>query len=48
MKKDLIELLERDGVNAHLLHLAQDYVTEEHKVPLEAEVVARIPTPECP
>lgn len=48
MKKDLIELLEQDGVNAHLLHLAQDYVTEEHKVPLEAEVVARIPTPECP
>lgn len=48
MKKDLIELLERDGVNAHLLHLAQDYVTEEHKVPLEAEVVTRIPTPECP
>ena len=48
MKKDLIELLGRDGVNAHLLHLAQDYVTEEHKVPLEAEVVARIPTPESP
>ena len=48
MRKDLIELLERDGVNAHLLHLAQDYVTEEHKVPLETEVVARIPTPECP
>ncbi len=48
MRKDLIELLERDRVNAHLLHLAQDYVTEEHKVPLEAEVVARIPTPECP
>lgn len=48
MKKDLIELLKRDGVNEHLLQLVQDYVGEENKVPLGQEVVARIPTPECP
>ena len=48
MKKDLRELLKRDGVNEHLLQLVQDYVTEENKVPLGQEVVARIPTPECP
>ena len=48
MKVDLVELLERDGVNEHLLQLVQDYVTEENKVPLDPEVVARIPTPECP
>lgn len=48
MKKDLIELLKRDGVNEHLLQLVQDYVTEENKVLLGQEVVARIPTPECP
>ena len=48
MKKDLIELLKRDGVNEHLLQLVQDYVTEENRVPLGQEVVARIPTPECP
>ena len=48
MKKDLIELLKRDGVNEHLLQLVQDYVSEENKVPLGQEVVARIPTPECP
>ena len=48
MKDGLIELLERDGVNEHLLQLVQDYVTEENKVPLGQEVVARIPTPECP
>lgn len=48
MKKDLIELLKRDGVNEHLLQLVQDYVIEENRVPLGQEVVARIPTPECP
>lgn len=48
MKKDLIELLKRDGVNEHLLQLVQDYVTEENKVLLGQEVMARIPTPECP
>lgn len=48
MKKDLMELLKRDGVNEHLLQLVQDYVTEENKVPLGPELVARIPSPECP
>lgn len=48
MKDGLIELLERDGVNEHLLQLVQDYVIEENRVPLGQEVVVRIPTPECP
>ena len=48
MKNDLIELLERDGVNDHLLQMVQDYVAEENKVQLGSKVVARIPSPECP
>ena len=48
MKKDLMELLEQDGVNEHLLQLVQDYVNEENKVPLDKDIAARIPTPECP
>ena len=46
VKENLIQLLQKDGVDSDLLNKAQAYASDASV--LTQELVARIPTPECP
>ena len=46
VKANLIQLLQKDGVDSDLLNQAQAYASDASG--LTQELVARIPTPECP
>ena len=46
VKENLIQLLQKDGVDSDLLNQAQAYASDASV--LTQELVARIPTPECP